>query len=542
MSIQDGDEAGESVLRGGLIVDGGGGEPYRSDVVLRGPRIAAIGSDVGEGSATEIDVSGLVIAPGFVDVHSHADTLPFLQGRNEELRRGAVLQGVTTVIVGNCGFSLFPVFGDDRGEEVRQHLATMFGQEVRVFADLEGCAAGWRAGGLDTNFAALVGHGTIRATVLGFENRAPTSPELDRMLALVRGALDQGALGVSTGLVYPPGAYAKTDELVRLASAVSPYGGTYVTHMRNETGGVTEALQEANEVARRASVPVEISHLKVAGKRNHGKLPYLLQMIDAVVEDGLEITADAYPYERGSTVLHALLPPWATEGGIQATVERMADPDIRRRVRADFAEPPSGWQNFIEGGSWDDVTLATVPGARELEGRHVGEVAAGRGQDPVDLIADLIASEQGSVTVTVDMMAEEDVTSCLASPQVMVGSDGIPIPGRPHPRWAGSFARMLSRSGRNRFGLTLAEIVHKMSAKPARRFGLPGSGVVEVGKRADLVVFDEEQVSDNATYEQPLQPPSGIQHVFVGGHHVVRNGVDGGLRVGRFLSRSAEQT
>jgi N-acyl-D-amino-acid deacylase len=533
MSTMSGEHARHFSIRNGLIVDGKGGDPYSGDVLIRGGQIA--GAEAGSRSDVTVDATGLVVSPGFVDVHTHADLLAFSSPENEALRRGALLQGVTTVIAGNCGFSVFPVPSNGRGEDVARHLAALFGQGVRTFADLNSYAAHALSAGLDSNLATLVGQGTLRAAVVGFDRRPATDSEIEQMRVLAREALDQGALGISTGLLYPPGSFADTDEIVEIVTEAAGRDRLYVTHLRNEMDEVAEALREAIEVGQEVPIRVQISHLKSAGSRNHGRVGELLRIIENATEAGLEISADAYPYERGSTVLHALLPPWATEGGMEATLERLKAPEVRERIRGDIESPVPGWQNFIEGGSWNDVSIASAPLNHELEGQTITEAAFTRGQDPVDFVADLLVSENGLVTITVAMADEDDVTSCLSSPRVMIGSDGIPIPGRPHPRWAGSFARVLSRAGRDRFSMSISEAVHKMSGLPAGRFALGGLGTIEPGNTADLVVFDEEEIRDTATYADPLRPASGIHHVFLNGYHVVRDGVDTGLRAGRVV-------
>lgn len=525
------------MIRNGLVVDGTGRDSFPADVLVEDGRIAGVGADTRVDAPETIDATGLVIAPGFVDVHTHADLLPFLSRESEALRRGALLQGVTTLVTGNCGFSVFPVPSGGQPDRVARHLGTIFGEDTRTFSDLDSYAAEAASAGLESNLATLVGQGTIRAAVVGFERRPATDSEIEEMRALVRESLRQGALGLSTGLLYPPGSFADTTEIVEIAETVAEVDGLYVSHMRNEMDGVADALAEAIEIGRRASARVQISHLKAAGRNNHGRLGDLLEIIEGASLDGLDIGADAYPYERGSTVLHALFPPWATEGGIEATIERLKSVETRIRLRQDFEDPPQGWQNFIEGGTWGDVSIASSPHSSELEGHTVAEAALERGQDSIDFLSDLLISDNGLVTITVAMADEEDVTSCLSSPNVMVGSDGIPIPGKPHPRWAGSFARVLSPQGRQRFGLSIEEAVHKMSALPAKRFGLDDIGTLEKGKAADLVVFEENAVEDRATYTEPLRSPAGIQHVFVNGRHVVRDGVDTGACAGRVLSR-----
>lgn len=524
------------VIRNASVVDGTGAEPFRADVVVAGDRIVAVEEGSPARGDREIDAGGLAVSPGFIDVHTHADLLAFLPDDLTPLRSAALAQGVTTLIVGNCGFSVFPTFDEALLGDVERHLGSLFGSGARVFEDLESYRSELEAAGLESNVAALVGQGTLRAAVVGFENRPPTKSELDHMCSLAGVAFSQGALGLSTGLLYPPGSYAGTDEIVAIARVAGRAGRLYVTHMRNEMGRVKAALDEAVRISENASVPLQVSHLKSAGRENHGQLPHLLDALRDAADRGLDVGADAYPYEKGSTVLHALLPPWATEGGVGATITRLASNETRQRLRNDFESPPADWQNFIEGGSWDDVRVASSPGRQDLEGQTIAEIASAHDRGEIDVVADLLISERCSVTITVEMASAGDVTDCLTSSQVMVGSDGIPIPGKPHPRWAGSFARVLSREGRERFGLTLAEAVRKMSSYPAQRFGLADRGVVRVGAIADLVVFDEERIRDQATYSEPLLPPTGVEHVIVNGQHVVDSGRLTGRRAGQVLS------
>ena len=527
------------VIRNGLIVDGTGAEPFPGDVMVSGDRIVAIEAKVRAGADYEIDAEGLTVSPGFIDVHTHADLLPFLPPGFKSLRSAALAQGVTTLIVGNCGFSVFPTSEQSLVGDVGRHLSSLFGSGTRTFPDLESYAAALQAAGLESNVAVLVGQGTLRAAVVGFDKRAPSKDELQRMCSLVEEAFEQGALGLSTGLLYPPGSYAATSEIMALADVASRHGRLYVTHMRNEMGGVMAALDEALRICDGASVPLQVSHLKSAGRENHGRLPGLLEELERAADRGLDVGADAYPYTRGSTVLHALLPPWATEGGVEATISRLASAETRRRLRHDFESSAAGWQNFIEGGSWQDVTVATSPRNPHLEGQTIAEIASSHQRPALDAIADLLISERCSVTVTVEMAAERDLVECLGSRLVMIGSDGIPVPGKPHPRWAGSFARVLSRSGRQRFGLSLTEAVRKMSSYPAKRFGLADRGVIRTGAMADLIVFDEEQVQDHASYSEPLLAPSGVEHVLVNGEPVMQRGELTGRRAGRVLSKAS---
>ncbi len=528
----------EMVLRGGHVADGTGRAPARSDVLLSQGRVVAVEDGGSAPGAVVINAEGLVVAPGLIDVHTHADLLPFVADGEQALRTGALMQGVTTVIAGNCGFSVFPLSKGSDSAAVREHLATLFGEATAIFEDLAEYGAALALAGLESNVATLVGQGTLRAAVVGFEDRKATEAEIAEMRELTVRAFEQGALGLSTGLLYPPGSHAETDELVELARVAASWGRPYVSHIRNEMDQVAEGLAEAIDIGRQASVAVQVSHLKAGGRRNHGRLEELLGLLDEAAAEGVDVAADAYPYTRSSTVMHALLPPWVTEGGIEAMIARLADPDARQRVGKSFEEDDPGWQNFISAGSWDDVTVASAPFSRESEGRTVAQLAADRSIDPVDLVADMVVAGSGSVTVTIETLAADDVARCLASNRVMLGSDGIPTPGKPHPRWAGSFSRALSKKARDAYGLSVAEAVHKMTAWPARRFGLVDRGVVAVGAIADLVIFDSERVEDRATYQEPLLPPEGVEHVIVGGHHVVDGGVFTGGRAGRFLTAS----
>lgn len=528
------------VVRDGLIIDGVANDPLRADIFVSDGRIMAIDEKVTTRGVVEIDADGLAVCPGFIDVHTHADLLAFLPGDFVALRTAALLQGVITLIVGNCGFSVFPTFDEALVGEVERHLGSLFGPEALVFTDLNTYMAEPRAAGLESNVGSLVGQGTLRAAVVGFERRPPKETELDHICSLAATAFEQGAaLGLSTGLLYPLGSFAATDEIVALAEVAGRVGKLYVTHMRNEMDGVEDALDEAIGISRSGSVDLQVSHLKAAGTVNHGRLPDLLERFVLASAQGLDVGADAYPYGRGSTVLHALLPPWATEAGIEAMISRLSQTDTRQRLRQDLASPPPRWQNFIRGGSWEDVTIASAPRNRDLDGRTIARISSDHGKNEIEMVVDLLISEGASVTITIEMDDQNDVTECLASPQVMVGSDGIPIPGKPHPRWAGSFARVLSSRGRERFGLSLQDAVRKMSSFPARRFGLTGRGVMRTGAFADLVEFDEKRVRDRATYSEPLLAPMGVEHVVVNGQHAVDGGQYTGRRAGQVLSGAA---
>jgi N-acyl-D-amino-acid deacylase len=524
------------VLAGGSVLDGSGAAAFVADVGIRDGAIEAVG-ELGDADALErVDISGRCVAPGFIDVHTHSDLAPLLDDEHAYLRLATLRQGVTTEICGNCGFSVFPAPKKNRAD-LQRHVRVLFGPEADAYPSLDDYRAAVERNGLVTNLATLVGHGTLRAGVVGFADRAADSSELHAMCAATARALDDGAVGLSSGLVYAPGLYAPTEEVIELARAAAERGRPYVTHMRNEADNVDAAIDEALRIGAESGAAVQISHHKVAGQKNWGRTVETLAQIDRARSAGLDVTLDVYPYTAGSTILTSLLPPWANDGGIEALLARLASVETRDRIRRDLSRGLERWQRLVEGEeAWENVRIATAPRHPAYEGRTVRAIAEAEGVDPVDLVADLLRAESGRVTVILAIMAEEDVERVLASPLAMIGSDGIPLPGKLHPRWAGTFVRVLGRYVRERGLMTLEEAVHKMTGLPAERFGLERRGRVAAGMAADLVVFDSATVEDTATYDDPLLPPRGVQHVLVNGRFGVRDGASTGIRAGLFLA------
>jgi N-acyl-D-amino-acid deacylase len=525
------------ILSAGSVLDGTGAPAVRADVGIAADRIAAVG-DLRTRSAGEIvDVAGLVVAPGFIDVHTHSDLAPFLPESESDLRLASVRQGVTTEICGNCGFSPFPTL-PRWAPAVQRHLQALFGPRAQSYESLEEYGQALAATPLVTNLAPLVGHGTIRAGVMGFERRPATLAELDRMASALDDALAKGAFGLSSGLIYPPGTYAPTEELVVLCTVATEHERPYATHMRDETDRVQEAIDEALEIGRRSGVAVHISHHKVAGRRNWGRSASTLGSLDAARSDGMDVTIDVYPYTAASTFLHAILPPWTNEGGIDALLGRLRDSAVRARIAEDIASPDVDWQNFLGTAGWDNVAIATSPRHPSYEGRRISELATERGQSPVDFVCDLVVDEEARVSVVLHVMHEPDVRAGLRWEHAMIGSDGIPIPGKPHPRWAGTFARVLGHYCRDEDVLSVPEAVHKMTKLSAQRFGLADRGEIAVGAHADVVVFDPARVTAGATFDTPLARPSGVAHVLVNGRFVIRDAEATGARTGRLLRAS----
>ncbi|MGW5666856.1 N-acyl-D-amino-acid deacylase family protein [Micromonospora sp. NPDC003776] len=522
------------LITGGNVVDGTGQPARPGDVGVREGRLVLLPPGSRTAAAEVIDAAGLVVAPGFIDVHTHSDLLAGDDEQREVLRWAPLLQGVTTEICGNCGISPFPV-PPDRVGPVGELIAATFGPPASAyasfaeFADAQGAAR-------RNHLAALVGHGTLRAAVVGFGQRRATPAEIQRMCELLDEALAAGAAGLSTGLIYSPGVNAGTDEVIALARVAAAHGKPYVTHLRDEMSQVESALEEAIEIATAAGSALQVSHHKTAGRCSWGATVRTLARLERARADGLDVTCDVYPYTAGSTALHAMLPPWLIADGVPAMLTAATDPAVRDRIRHDLVAGLPGWENTVGNGGWDLIRVASAPNNPDAQGHTIADLATARGVDPVDYACDLLVAEHSDVTILSHSMHEDDVRRVLASPLTMICSDGVPKGGRPHPRWAGSFARVLGHYVRDVGLLDLAEAVHKMTGMPARRFGLRDRGLLADGYAADLVVFDPQRVADGATYDDPLTPPRGVRCVMVGGEVVVDGGDVTDARPGRVLA------
>jgi len=527
-----GEEEADLVISGGTLVDGTGAPGRRADIAIVGDRIAAVGAvDITGGD--RIDAGGLVVAPGFIDLHSHSDYL--LLGN--PAAQSKLLQGVTTEVGGNCGESPAPMV-DEVARDTAEWLAK-FGVHAE-WCDFAGFFSHLRSRGIAINFACLVGHGNLRATAMGYAGRPPTAEELDRMRAAATEAMRQGAVGVSSGLAYPPGCYADTEELIAVAEAVAPLGGFYASHIRNEGDRLLEAVGEALEIGRRAGVAVHLSHHKVTDPWNWGRVAESLAMIDAARAEGSAVTADQYPYLATSTGLAAALPYWVREGGREAMLARLRDPQMRVRAAAEMTKRARADDH------WDRLLIAAVETERNRRccGRSLADIARHRAVSPPEAVFDLLLEEEARVAVVRFAMCEQDVERVMRHPWVAIASDasaratsGPLSEGRPHPRAFGTFPRILGRYVRERGVLSLEEAVRKMTSLPASILGIADRGVVREGARADVVVFDPAAIADRATYERPLEPPAGVYHVIVNGRLALSNGSITEARAGRVLGR-----
>ena len=518
----------ELLIRGASVVDGTGGPATRADVSIAGDRITDVAVGGGRLDARRVvDGDGLVLAPGFIDMHSHADfTLPAYPDAVNSLA-----QGVTTEVIGNCGYSPAPLATDPVRAEAQRAAGHGLGPDLdwrwRSFGEyLDRLAAARPA----VNCIPLVGHGTIRLAVVGAEDRAATPAELADMRAAAADALAAGAWGLSTGLVYPPGSFASTDEVVAVGEALRAPDGLYASHIRNEGDELVEALGEAIEIGRRLGVRVEISHLKAAGRANHGRSGEARAVLDDARAGGLRIGQDAYPYTAGSTLLSQLVPPWAHDGGTDALVDRLRSSNVRARIRAEIRDGLRGWPNYVvASGGWDEITIAAVadPSLAALEGRSIARSASDRDIDPLELTLDTIVADRGATTMIVSLMAESDVDAILADPSTSIGSDQLGVTSaaaRVHPRAYGTFARILGRYVRERGALDLPTAIHRMTGLPAGVLNLGDRGRIVAGAVADLVLLDPATVGDTATYAEPTAPPRGIVAVIVNGGLAVDNG------------------
>ncbi|MEU8510631.1 D-aminoacylase [Kitasatospora sp. NPDC048722] len=544
---EGGDPGGAVVFRGATVVDGTGAERYRADVRIAGGLITGVGAgpDGGIGAGPDggraVDADGLVLAPGFIDMHAHSDLALLLEPEHP----AKVTQGVTCEVLGQDGLSYAPV-DDTTLPALRRQLAGWNGDP----ADLEW---DWRdiGGYLDrldrtrvaVNACYLVPHGSLRMLAMGWADRRPTPLELDRMRQELARGLLAGAVGMSSGLSYTPGMYADTAELTDLCTVVAAYGGFHAPHQRSYGAGALEGYAEMVEISRRSGCGLHLTHATMNFGVNAGRAGELLDLLDAALADGVDLTLDSYPYLPGSTTLAALLPSWATEGGPAATLARLADPAACERIRHAVQEAGSDGCHGVVA----DWTTIQVSGVRSVElagavGRTVAELAAERGSGGADVFLDLLRRDELATTILQHVGHEENVRAIMSHPAHTAGSDGLLVGARPHPRAWGTFPRYLGHYSRELGVLTLEEAVARMTGRPAARLGLHRRGRIAPGYHADLVLFDPGRVRDAATFERPRLRAEGIEHVYVNGTAVVRQGRTTGARPGRALRRTDRGT
>jgi N-acyl-D-amino-acid deacylase len=526
------------LIRGGLLFDGSGRAGVRGDLAIADGRIVAIGGRLAEPARKIVDAEGLAVAPGFIDIKTHSDfTLPINPKAESKVR-----QGVTTEIIGHCGFSVAPCL-PGKVELLKDYLSpsapwTPF-RELSFPQYLDTFPA------TSVNAGMLVGHNTLRLMVMGMADRAPTAAELDAMLRLLEDGLKAGALGMSSGLFTPPGSYTRPDEMHAFGRLLKQYNAAYFTHLRDESSQVLEAVDEAIDVARACGVHVEIVHFKCSGTDNWGKAATALKMISDAKAQGLDVDCDAYPYAAGSNPLKNLLPQWVQAGGVDAMIARLKEKATREKIRADIER--DGLNNWGRIPSWDCVQISISPHLPQFAGRTILSLANERKQDPVDALCDYLVDDQGATRVLVTSISEDDIEHIVASPLALVGSDGNCVApygqvgkGMPHPRFYGTFPRILHHYVRERAALPLELAIHKMTGATARALKLKDRGLLKEGYRADIAIFDPADFRDRATYADPHQFPSGARTtVIVNGVPVVENAKHTQALPGKVLRRDA---
>jgi N-acyl-D-amino-acid deacylase len=520
------------------IVDGTGAPAIAGSVAVRDGKIAAVGTAAGPAART-IDAGGKVLAPGFIDPHSHSDYALLVDGNAESKIR----QGVTTEVIGESGSVAPRLPGTD--QDLRGTGLTA------DWTDFTGYFAALARKKAAVNLLSYVGLGQVRGVVMDNAQRAPTDDELKKMTALVSEAMTQGAYGVSTGLIYPPNAYAKTDELVALSKPAAAAGGLYASHLRYDGDKLRDGIEEAIAIGERARIPVHIFHLKVTGQSNFGRMKEAIALVEAAQKRGVEISADQYPYVASSTSLAQTMPPWVQEGGRTNMLERLRDRDMRAKIRKEMEDPKPTWENrYRSAGTWHNIQLASISGRngatspdKKYEGLRIDEAAKQAGKNPFDFVFDLIA-ESGGVSCIYFIIDENDLKLALQQPWVSVGSDGSALAtagplrsGVPHPRNFGTFPRVLGKYVREEHVIPLELAVHKMSGLTARQLHFTDRGLIKEGLAADLVIFDPATVADRATFTDPFQYPVGIETVIVNGRIVLDHGKHTGERPGVIIRR-----
>jgi len=525
------------IILNGNIYDGSGGKSHKSDLAISGDTISAIG-DLSKFSAkTEIDANGLAVAPGFINMLSWANESLIEDGRS----LSDLMQGVTTEIMGE-GWSMGPFNDDMKKESLEEQGDIKYKIEwtsLKEYLDF------LQKKGISCNVASFVGSGTVRIYVLGYEDRAPNKQELETMKNLVKQAMEEGALGVGSSLIYAPLFYAKTNELIELCKVASEYGGMYISHIRSEGNNIYGALNELIRISKEANLPAEVYHLKAAGKSNWNKLDSVFAIIENAQKEGQRISADMYTYNAGATGLDASMPPWVQEGGLKQWKNRLQDPQIRKRVIEEMKTPTAKWENlYLGAGSPDRVLLVgfKTDSLKYLTGKNLLEVSQLRGKSPEETAMDLVIDDDSRVSCIYFLMTEDNIRKKISKPWISFGSDegslapeGVFLKSNPHPRAYGNVARLLGKYVREEKIISLEEAIRRLTSFPAENLKLKKRGKLQPGYFADVIVFDQNKIIDKATYDQPHQLAEGVSSVFVNGTQVIKEGKHTGKFSGRAL-------
>lgn len=525
------------IIRNGMIYDGSGNAPYKGDVAILGDKIAAVGRLENARAKKEVDAGGNAVSPGFVNMLSWAVDTLIEDGHSESDLR----QGVTLEVFGE-GNSMGPLNDAMKKEAVEQQADIKYPIEWTTLGEYLDYL---EKRGVSTNVASFVGATTVRVYVLGYEDRPPNSEELKKMCDLVRQAMEEGALGVGSSLIYAPAFYAKTDELIAISKVAAQYSGMYISHMRSEGNHLLEAVDELITISREAGLPAEIYHLKAGGKSNWNKMDQVIQKVEQAQKQGLKITADMYTYPAGATGLDASMPPWVQEGGLEAWIGRLKDPATRERVRKEMSESTDKWENLYNlAGSPDNILLVAFKNdkLKPLTGKTLAEVSKMRGKSPEETAMDLVIEDDSRVGTVYFLMSEDNIKKQIALPWVSFGSDegslkpeGVFLKSNPHPRAYGNVARLLGKYVRDERVVPLQEAVRKLTSLPANNLKIKDRGLLKEGYFADVVIFDPAKIADHATFDKPHQFSTGVLDVFVNGTQVIKDGQHTGATPGRVV-------
>lgn len=523
------------LIKHGLIIDGQNQAPYMGTIGIKDDTIIKIEPDGGEMEMEEakkiIDADGKLVTPGFIDIHCHSDAIVFYPDKNPK----RLQQGFTTEVIGNCGISAAPVnprYLDLLKKYCDPYYSSIplpynwksykeYLEEVEKYQPM-------------LNTAALVGHGSLRVAVTGFDDRKLTPQEMEKMEDLLAECLEQGAFGMSSGLIYPPGIFADDEEIVNLARVVKEHGGMYATHMRSESEGLIESVEETLRVARLTGVNTEISHHKAAGRKNHGKVKTTLAMIEAANQEGLSVNCDCYPYDAASTQFSAILPPWAMEGGVDKLLCRLADPDLRARMIADIKNEEPDYESFYQLSGWDKILINECAVERYV-GKTVQQIAEEAEKDPFETALDIIKDSGNNVMMIVFFMSSEDVSRVIQNPYSMICTDGFPSLGTYHPRYIASFIRVLEKYVKQEYLLSLPQAIYKMTGMPAEKIGIRDRGRLVEGMKADILVIDFEKLHDNSDYEHHDALANGMEYVIINGEMALEHGIFRRICAGKVL-------
>ena len=524
------------LLKGGRVIDGTGAPAYEADVLVRDGKIAAIGRDL-PAAERELDVTGLAVAPGFIDTHSHSDLDVLL--RPQVLPK--VMQGITTELLGQDGVSLAPLPAQYISPW-RKNLAGLDGDSDEIdwtFGTTENYLNMIEAAHPGLNEMYLVPHGNIRMEAMGLDNRLPTDEEIEKMRAITRREMEAGAMGLSTGLIYIPCAYSESREIIEMCKVVAEYDGVFVIHQRSEADTILDSMKEVIEIGRRSGVKVHWSHFKVCGKQNWDKIDAVLELLEQAKTEGITVSFDQYPYVAGSTMMGAILPPWVHDGGTDKAVARLADPELRKKMVYDMEHGIPGWDNFVDFAGVENIYVTSVKTEKNADavGLSITQLAEKRGVDPYTAAFDLLMQEENAVGMVDFYGTEEHVVRFMKRPEMNVCTDGLLCPGKPHPRLYGSFVRVLGKYVREEQVMTLEQAVRKMTGKPAEVLSLKDRGLLKEGMCADITVFDPATVIDKGTFTDPIQFPDGIAYVIVNGEVAVDHGTHTGVLNGRVIRR-----